>query len=76
MASRKNIRSRNEEIRQVFRYLRRTERRETSYCLEIIQDNYHISQDRIYQILAMPDEPEALESPSFFFTHTVKQLEK
>ncbi|AEL24334.1 hypothetical protein [Cyclobacterium marinum] len=73
MAGRKNIKSRNEEVRQVFRHLRKIERRESSYCMEEISKNYHISQDRIYQILAQPDEPGCIENPSFYYQKTILQ---
>lgn len=73
MASRR-LRSRNEQIRQIFAHLRKVERRETAYCLEQIEANYHLGPDRIYQILAEPAEPAALENPSAYYQSLIKQL--
>lgn len=73
MASRKRIKSRNQEIREIWNHLRKVERRESSYCLEQIEANYHLSKDRIYQILAEPHDPAALTVPSAFYTSCLNQ---
>lgn len=75
MASRTRTKSRNQEIREIWNHLRKVERRESGYCLEQIERNYHLSRDRIYQILAEPHDPAALTAPSAFYSKCLK-LEK
>lgn len=75
MASRSKIKSRNQEIREIYTHLRKVERREAGYVMELIETNYHLSRDRIYQILAETDEPEALTVPSAFYSQICPKIE-
>lgn len=63
----RNLDTRNQEIREIYRYLRYTERRERGYCMDIISANYHIGEHMVDKVLAEPDLPEPIACPSIIY---------
>lgn len=61
----RNLECRNQEIREIYRYLRYTERRERGYCMDIISANYHIGEHMVDKILAESDSK--ISSPSLIY---------
>lgn len=55
MASNSHIQKRNQEIREIWRHLRKIKRKESSYCFEFLAQNYFVGKDRVYAIILEPD---------------------
>jgi len=63
-----NTEKRDQEIREVYRYMRRVRRHESAYVLALISRNYFLSVDRVWKILAREDSHKTeLEQASKFY---------